>query len=1212
MNSSWLERIGRSIFVSVLLLSVILSGFPEVQVQAATTSLAAASQSTVLTVGATSGDVGVFQAVLQKLGYLNSTPTGYYGTQTKAAVAIFQKFNRLPVTGSVDDRTRYYLGQAIAQLGVKAPVLTTTSSVPAKIRTTLPPTPVTTPVATAPSTTTLKVRSTGGKVTEVQKSLNTLGLLAVEPTGYFGTLTEAAVKKFQTNNLLPVTGQVDTTTNQILTTTASTVPLADSTTKTTTTTTVKTAPAKTPPPAPADTTLTFSSSDSSVVVGTSYTLRWSSQHAESCTASGEWSGTFSTKGSKTFTPTTEGTRTYILTCYGKSGSVVGSQTVVVTANTDPVVAPPPAPAPSLTFTATPTTVTSGGSTTLTWTTKDATSCTGTGDGITGTQPTSKTVTVSNITSDRTFSLSCTGAGGTVAKSLTVTVTEPTPVPTVAPTLIFSASATSVFSGGNVTLTWSTTNATSCTGTGQGIVGTQPTSKSVSVSNITSNQTYSLTCTGAGGSITKSITVVVTGPAPLTGVVSEGDSISVFWSGNHTGIYAAANPTVPFKGLAVGGSGIGTLTARQQAVLDAKPKVFTVFIGANDLTSYSSATAFTNALFSYVATIKATGAKVAVATILPQQIANASANNALHNTRRVEANNIIRAAVGGKIDGVIDFAADPTMGPDSAAANTTLYYDGLHPTDGNSAGTGGQNKLALVYGPVVNALLNGTPVPTPSPYITPTLTFTASASSVTSGGSVDLTWSTTNATSCTGTGQGIAGMQSTSKTTTVSNITSNQTFSLTCTGAGGSVTKSVSVTVLAPQPSPSTIPASIPSNFDINSELVPSWGTGAIPASAAPDVVGAFRFICNASHESFDDPIVYPGQPGKSHLHEFFGNTLTNANSTYQSLRTTGNSTCNSPLNRSGYWIPAMINGAGQVVRPDYVSIYYKRRPDTDPLCTKIGKSCVDLPRGLRFVFGANLVSATPTTGGGYFNCTGPTATSGHYKDIATAAKNCPAGNQIGAIISAPECWDGVNLDSADHRSHVAYSQYIGQSYAQCPSTHPYVIPTFTLGAWYTVDSTLDRSGTWNPATPTWHLSSDGMPNATKNPGSTLHSDWFGAWDDTVKAMWEQNCVNKLLNCSGGDLGNGKQLKMFKGFSWTANPRTVPIPAGGPMAYIPNHDFKIGTKGPSVTALQNLLKNLGFFKEQATGYFGTLTQAALKSYQSSLAGVGAAGTEHDHQ
>ena len=119
-------------------------------------------------------------------------------------------------------------------------------------------------------------------------------------------------------------------------------------------------------------------------------------------------------------------------------------------------------------------------------------------------------------------------------------------------------------------------------------------------------------------------------------------------------------------------------------------------------------------------------------------------------------------------------------------------------------------------------------------------------------------------------------------------------------------------------------AAIPSNFDVTSELVPAWGTGAIPAKSATggtpnlDDPGAFRFICAPAGLNWDDPIVYPNQPGKSHLHQYYGNTAITAASTYASIRTSGNSTCNSPLNRSGYWEPAMIVGVtNQVVRPDF-------------------------------------------------------------------------------------------------------------------------------------------------------------------------------------------------------------------------------------------------------------------------------------------------------
>ncbi|UZK67740.1 DUF1996 domain-containing protein [Sphingomonas sp. M1-B02] len=339
-------------------------------------------------------------------------------------------------------------------------------------------------------------------------------------------------------------------------------------------------------------------------------------------------------------------------------------------------------------------------------------------------------------------------------------------------------------------------------------------------------------------------------------------------------------------------------------------------------------------------------------------------------------------------------------------------------------------------------------------------------------------------------------------------------------------------------------AAVVSNFNVSALLVPSWGTGATPSSAKPDVVGAFRFICNASHLAKDDPIVYPGQSGQSHLHQFFGNTKADAHSTYESLRSTGDSTCGNILNRSAYWMPAMLDGKGSVVVPDYVSVYYKRMPANDPNCARQGAVCVGLPRGLRFVFGFNMSNPKDSpTGAAYFNCDGATATPGHYPDIVSAAANCPTGNRLGAVINAPDCWNGKDLDSPDHRSHVAYSGYGDWGYLKCPSTHPYIIPTFTMGVWYTTDQNLDRSGTWTTRTSTWHLSSDemaGMP--PMRPGSTFHSDWFGAWDDNVMKAWTENCVDKLLNCSGGDLGNGWQMKERESFTWNANPRVVPIPS----------------------------------------------------------------------
>jgi hypothetical protein len=350
------------------------------------------------------------------------------------------------------------------------------------------------------------------------------------------------------------------------------------------------------------------------------------------------------------------------------------------------------------------------------------------------------------------------------------------------------------------------------------------------------------------------------------------------------------------------------------------------------------------------------------------------------------------------------------------------------------------------------------------------------------------------------------------------------------------------------PSPSlTGLAPIADNFDTMAEIQAS---GPAP-SEAPDL-GAFRFQCGPGQIAKDDPIVYPGQPGRSHTHQFFGNTLANANSTYASLRTTGESTCMSKLNRSGYWVPALKDGKGHIVRPDIVTIYYKRWPKKDPHCNSQGGypttfnveglACLDLPNGLLFIFGFNMLNpAQAPTGAVQFMCEAQLA---NFETMTQALDRCranPNGAQhFIARIEAPNCWDGHRLDSADHRSHVAYASYGGDAtgmdgwgYPRCPATHPYVIPTFTMNIQYTIDNTVDD-------THLWHFSSDEMV-AGAAPGTTFHGDWFGAWSPVGAAMWQvEGCIENDLSCNTGNLGNGYGMKNLAGVTFnTANPRLVP-------------------------------------------------------------------------
>lgn len=76
------------------------------------------------------------------------------------------------------------------------------------------------------------------------------------------------------------------------------------------------------------------------------------------------------------------------------------------------------------------------------------------------------------------------------------ISLPSSVPV--PTVSLSANPTTVSSGGTATLTWSSTNADSCTASG-GWTGLKAPSGVESVGPLTGNTTFTLTCTGSGGS-----------------------------------------------------------------------------------------------------------------------------------------------------------------------------------------------------------------------------------------------------------------------------------------------------------------------------------------------------------------------------------------------------------------------------------------------------------------------------------------------------------------------------------------------------------------------------------------------------------------------------------------------------------------------------------------------------------------------------------------
>ena len=241
-----------------------------------------------------------------------------------------------------------------------------------------------------------------------------------------------------------------------------------------------------PPPEP---TAALGASPSTIDEGQSSTLTWSSSNANSCSASGAWSGAKATSGSEVVSPGS--TANYTITCNGDGGSANDSQTVTVNGATPP-------PTPTAILGASPSTIDEGQSSTLTWSSSDADSCTASG-AWSGAKASSGSEVVSPG-STANYTITCTGAGGSANDSATVTVNATGGTP---PTVTLNASPSTIDKGAAATLTWSSTDADSCAASGAWS-GAKATSGSEAVT-LNNAATLTLTCTGAGGSANASVT-----------------------------------------------------------------------------------------------------------------------------------------------------------------------------------------------------------------------------------------------------------------------------------------------------------------------------------------------------------------------------------------------------------------------------------------------------------------------------------------------------------------------------------------------------------------------------------------------------------------------------------------------------------------------------------------------------------------------------------
>ena len=113
---------------------------------------------------------------------------------------------------------------------------------------------------------------------------------------------------------------------------------------------------------------------------------------------------------------------------------------------------------------------------------------------------------------------------------------------------------------------------------------------------------------------------------------------------------------------------------------------------------------------------------------------------------------------------------------------------------------------------------------------------------------------------------------------------------------------------------------------------------------------------------------------------------------------------------------------------------------------------------------------------------------------SAAVPTCSAGQFIEGVIKFPSCWNGTSLDSADHKSHMAYPSSRGSA---CPADHPVVMPRVTMEVKF-------RSAT-----------GDGSQYSLASGGQfSLHGDFFAAWDNQVQSALVNSCLNSPHKCTG--------------------------------------------------------------------------------------------------
>jgi hypothetical protein len=271
--------------------------------------------------------------------------------------------------------------------------------------------------------------------------------------------------------------------------------------------------------------------------------------------------------------------------------------------------------------------------------------------------------------------------------------------------------------------------------------------------------------------------------------------------------------------------------------------------------------------------------------------------------------------------------------------------------------------------------------------------------------------------------------------------------------------------------------------------------------------GTFTTDCGVNENNLfnsDNLIAAPGvDNGAHHTHDYVGNQDNDAFSSDADLAN-ADTTCQNQGDRSTYYWPVLRlqdgteefdadeqgggaeGNVGRILKPAQAELKFVGNQQGD---------VVAMPRFLRVITGdAKSFTNGDANANSSWSCTG-------FEDRQVTDKYplCPEGSQVVRTSNFQSCWDGQNIDSANHRDHMAFVQEDGS----CPNGFQ-AVPQLQVRLVYDIPApTVENGQVRNP------YAVDSFPEQLHKP-ITDHNDFINVMDEDL--------MNEVVDCinSGED------------------------------------------------------------------------------------------------